>query len=1043
MSNGLDLRMFPLTAPGMPQPGPALQAAADALGDESVYKMTKSKGELKRKEILQAGVGITSLVLNGLYDEAALAVADKRGRPTPVEMIPGHRWASPNILRGPRKTAQVMLIGKMPGRDEAQFKRNFCGPPGIFLKEQMLEAGFTKDELREMYVTNILRFLPPVKKDESIPAAWFAECRMWLEQELRLVRPDFVLLLGAEAVKAMLGKSATLKSVAGSVQEMRYRLNWSDDEPERWKTAKAVPVIHPAWVLREPGDQDNLAMGLKKFEMVVHGKDAPEVVDHRVLTTMAELEAVFAEMEADPYFQKHRLMSFDAEWHGRWPGNRGAYLRTIQFTWRPGTAICLRLTNPGGEVAFDVGVQKALDAVSEFFHRWKVRLIGHFLIADMEWTEYYGMNLLPLYEAPEKGRKGKTAAQLTKWEGGFDTAIAMHAVKETSELKLELCLARCLGIDRYDLALTRWKKQFCKDKDITQDELEGYGECPSEILEPYANWDVDGTFRLFIYLQKKLDADEFGLDSRGPFWIAMRAMPAILEINQTGLLIDRERADKLTEAFTTRVAQLRDQLREWAHWPKFNLNSHPQVREFFFGEQYNGKRNPDGTPKRLREEGARTLGFAPVQTTGKRPTQWEDLLMLGEDEEDYVAGTGKAVLEVLRRSDHPHKEQAGWLFASRVMSQVSKNFLRPPKRDDETGELMLNQYGEPRYDGGLIKYVNDDGRVRSRIWPTADTARWKSSSPNVQNWTKSREPDYKEFLGDRYLYPMRSILMAPPKHVLVEADYTGAELLGMAIMSGDETMLDHAVRSSLPEHHPNHYDIHAQICVRAFRLEGVEPTKAGLKKAGHGTLRDINKRILFGAAYGRGAPAIASELRQQGVEVSDKDAADILKMIFSTYPGLAAYFDTVARRASQERYTCGAFGRRRRVPRTTDRAKQKDYERIFKNFAIQNFVADAVNIACDNFRKFRRDCGDPDLFRIALQIHDALLFLVPEEKLAKFLDGTLKTCMIDQVPLYPVEPTGERIEGLGPYYFGYEVNCYRHWSEAMKAEELAALGVAL
>ena len=79
------------------------------------------------------------------------------------------------------------------------------------------------------------------------------------------------------------------------------------------------------------------------------------------------------------------------------------------------------------------------------------------------------------------------------------------------------------------------------------------------------------------------------------------------------------------------------------------------------------------------------------------------------------------------------------------------------------------------------------------------------------------DPDYTRMLGKKgYKYKLRSILKAAPGHLLIEADYVGAELYGMAIMSGDATMIDHATRNQLPEDHPNFYDIHSNVAVLAF-----------------------------------------------------------------------------------------------------------------------------------------------------------------------------------------------------------------------------------
>ncbi len=105
-----------------------------------------------------------------------------------------------------------------------------------------------------------------------------------------------------------------------------------------------------------------------------------------------------------------------------------------------------------------------------------------------------------------------------------------------------------------------------------------------------------------------------------------------------------------------------------------------------------------------------------------------------------------------------------------------------------------------------------------------------------------READYQRILGPLYKHLIRSMMTDRPGTLLLSVDYLGAELLGMAIMSGDETMIDHALRAALPEDDPNFYDIHSNVAVMAFRLN-CPPTKKGLKNIGKAHLRVAAKSI--------------------------------------------------------------------------------------------------------------------------------------------------------------------------------------------------------
>jgi DNA polymerase I-like protein with 3'-5' exonuclease and polymerase domains len=106
----------------------------------------------------------------------------------------------------------------------------------------------------------------------------------------------------------------------------------------------------------------------------------------------------------------------------------------------------------------------------------------------------------------------------------------------------------------------------------------------------------------------------------------------------------------------------------------------------------------------------------------------------------------------------------------------------------------------------------------------------------------------------------------------IESDLKGAELAVLAWLSQDQSFIEHVRRNNLPEDHPDHYDIHSQQAVRAFRLTGIEPTKHGMKAAGK-SLRVAAKNVNFGIPYGRGAEAIARQCKEEAPRLRPKSAS--------------------------------------------------------------------------------------------------------------------------------------------------------------------------
>jgi DNA polymerase I-like protein with 3'-5' exonuclease and polymerase domains len=587
--------------------------------------------------------------------------------------------------------------------------------------------------------------------------------------------------------------------------------------------------------------------------------------------------------------------------------------------------------------------------------------------------------------------------------------------------------------------------------------LEGYGECPDEILVPYGIYDADATLRLFYALNELLDHDYEGNCCREPFWESMITLPAILEMHQSGIAINKERLDYLTEAFMSARGEMEVKIQGWAKWPEFNVRSVQQVREFLFGEALNGKVTEDGSIMSVRPEDAESLYVDPLIDTSKPPTPWWKVVEKGLQDERNPS-TNKSVLAILAQDNLEVADQINWIRDYRFIDQVLKSVLRPPVVDDDGYWLEDDDasggLGGLVFDAGLASVICDDGRVRTHIYPTADTGRWKSARPPLQNLSKQRDSDYERMLGKSYKFKLRTIMKAAPGHILLESDYKGAELYGMAIMASDETMIDHAVRNQLPDEgynergqeeeggkcpHPDFYDIHSNVAVFAFKLD-CPATKAGLKTIGKAHLRIIAKNVIFGIAYGRGAKAIALQAKEQGVEITVQETEQVIAAIFEMYPGLVPFFEECRRRCREEGWLCSCFGRFRRFGHTSDFKLQGDFERTAMNYPIQSMIASAMDRAVAQLHQYREEVGDPEMFKMLLAIHDAVLLEVPYDRVERVLDEVLPTCMVDRVPIYPSSLDGMP-NGDGPYYLGIDSDVMEHWGEGISKARAAELGI--
>ena len=140
---------------------------------------------------------------------------------------------------GPAR-ARVMFVGEQPGDQEDQQGAPFVGPAGAMLDKALADAGIPRGEV---YLTNAVKHFkwePRGKRriHKKPRASEIKACRPWLEAELRAVKPQILVCLGAVAAQAVLGPQFKLMQNRGKVLEERV-----------------VATIHPSAVLRAPDSE--------------------------------------------------------------------------------------------------------------------------------------------------------------------------------------------------------------------------------------------------------------------------------------------------------------------------------------------------------------------------------------------------------------------------------------------------------------------------------------------------------------------------------------------------------------------------------------------------------------------------------------------------------------------------------------------------------------------------------------------------------------------------------------------------------------------
>ena len=254
------------------------------------------------------------------------------------------------------------------------------------------------------------------------------------------------------------------------------------------------------------------------------------------------------------------------------------------------------------------------------------------------------------------------------------------------------------------------------------------------------------------------------------------------------------------------------------------------------------------------------------------------------------------------------------------------------------------------YAEGLQKYIAGDGRIHTVFNQCAtSTGRLSSSDPNLQNIS----------VRDEMGREVRKAFLPSEGCVLLSSDYHQIELRMLASMAHIDSMMDAF---------NNNIDVHTKTAMDLFgrdKPEDVTPQE-----------RRRAKTVNFGILYGISDFGLAEQLG-----VSRKEAADFIARYYEKYPGIKTYMDNVVADCEKNGYVTTVCGRRRPIPEvhSSNHQVREFGKRAAMNAPIQGSAADLIKIAMIRIDEAMKKADVRS--RLILQVHDELIFDVPEEEL--------------------------------------------------------------
>ncbi len=163
---------------------------------------------------------------------------------------PLYRTRTHAVVSDGSPRAGLMFIGEAPGRDEDLQGKPFVGAAGQLLTKMVQAMGLRREDV---YICNILKDRPPGNRT-PLPDE-VAACLPFLLEQIAIIRPRVICVLGAVATKALLGDHLAITKVRGQVCE--------------FQGIPVVPTFHPAYLLRNPPAKKFAWIDLKRVKQLL------------------------------------------------------------------------------------------------------------------------------------------------------------------------------------------------------------------------------------------------------------------------------------------------------------------------------------------------------------------------------------------------------------------------------------------------------------------------------------------------------------------------------------------------------------------------------------------------------------------------------------------------------------------------------------------------------------------------------------------------------------------------------------------------------
>lgn len=535
-----------------------------------------------------------------------------------------------------------------------------------------------------------------------------------------------------------------------------------------------------------------------------------------------------------------------------------------------------------------------------------------------------------------------------------------------------------------------------EDTERTPEEVvQFWSNVPLETLAPYNALDSDLCLRLAIYLEQRIRECGFYQLYRN---LLEMASYNLAEVESRGYLVDRPYLDGLCESYKTKIEEAEAKMYAVPSLIKYNKKRVKAAKKALLGgllEQIEIKTNKLDSTTDKKKLGSLQRSITNLQK--KYDNYSAGVGLTKKDKESLQPLNLKSVKQLIdflyynkyglrlpiikytedKKTKKPTKNPA-----------TSEDVLLELKDKDETGFIeTLLKYREitklySTYIVGIRDILNPDNTLHgSFLIHGTVTGRLSSRNPNLQNMPR-----------DTTAKDIKYMFVCPKGKVMMQLDYSQAELRVVAGWSQDKQML---------EWFRVGHDIHLATACKKYKISYEDAYKIYSNEDDPDfkiwkVRRKQAKTIGFGVLYQQGPNHLKESLSTPDHKATKEEAIEFLDEWFDTFPRIRKFVKKQQKFAEEHGYVVSPFGRKRRLPEARNKREQGKYAKALRdavNAPIQGTASDFALFSSILIREQIMQGKLPASIEQIGTIHDSLMFyLDPKDMNDEVVDHLFNIC---------------------------------------------------